>query len=226
MSKLVWDQVGEHFYETGTKMGVLYTPSDTDPYGKGEAWNGLSGVTESPSGAEPTPIWADDIKYLSLLSAEEFGATIEAYTYPDSFEVCDGSKEITKGVTIGQQPRTPFGLCYRTILGNDTMLDAYGYKLHLLYGCKATPSEKSYKTKSDSPEAAAMSWTLDTTPIAVTGAQPTASLTIDSTKIPETALRAIEDVLYGTETEEPRLPLPDEVKSIIDQASAGGDTTE
>lgn len=224
MSKLVWDQIGEHFYETGTKMGVLYTPSETDPYGVGEAWNGLSAVTESPSGAEATPIWADDIKYLSLLSAEQFGATVEAYTYPDSFEACDGSKEISKGVTIGQQPRTPFGLCYRTILGNDTMLDAYGYKLHLLYGCKAATSDKSYKTKSDSPEAALMSWTLDTTPVAVSGALPTASLTINSTKIPEVALKAIEDVLYGTETEEPRLPLPDEVKSIIDQATSGGTT--
>lgn len=218
--RLVWDQIGEKFYETGTDRGVLYTPKETDPYGTASPWNGISEVTEQPSGAEPTAIWADNIKYLSLLSAEEFKATLNAYTYPDEFEKCDGFSEITKGVRIGQQSRTPFGLSYRTLIGNDTMLDSYGYKLHLIYGCKATPSEKGYKTKSDSPEAIAMSWSLDTTPVPVTGALPTASLTIDSTKISEKAMKAIEDVLYGTETEEGRLPLPDEVKSIIDEAES------
>lgn len=216
---LVWDQVGEKFYETGTKKGVLYTASETDPYGLGTAWNGLTAVTESPSGAEATPLWADDIKYLSLLSAEEFKATLECYTYPDDFEECNGSKKLSDGVYIGQQNRTVFGMSYVTTLGNDTLLDDYGYKIHLLYGCKATPSEKGYKTKSDSPEAITMSFSLDTTPVPVANAKPTASLVIDSTKVSAAAMKAIEDILYGTADKAARLPLPDEVKSIIDAAA-------
>lgn len=218
-NKLVWDQIGEKIYETGTKKGVLYTASETDTYGLGTAWNGLTAVTESPTGAEATPLWADDIKYASLLSAEEFKATLECYTYPDEFEPCNGAKEISPGVYIGQQNRTPFGLSYVTTVGNDTLLDDYGYKIHLIYGCKATPSEKGYKTKTDSPEAITMSFSLDTVPVPVTDAKPTASLVVDSTKVSEAAIKALEDVLYGTDTTEPRLPLPDEVKAIMEAAA-------
>ncbi len=218
MSKLTWDQVGEKTYETGSSKGVLYLLDSQGKYSHGVAWNGLSGVTESPSGAEATPIWADDVKYLSLLSAEEFGATVEAYTYPDDFEKCDGSAEISPGVTIGQQNRSAFGFCYRTVLGNDVELDEYGYKLHLIYGCKATPSEKGFKTKSDSPEAVNMSWKIETTPVPVSGHKPTASLVINSTKVPEAAMKKIEDALYGTDDAEAYLPLPDEILAIIKEA--------
>lgn len=214
MSKLVWDQTGERLYETGVKMGVLYLPT-AGVYNKGVAWNGLTAVTESPSGAEATPMYADDIKYLNLLSNEEFGATIEAYTYPDEFAECDGSAALAEGVYIGQQPRKTFGLCYRTVLGNDTENNDYGYKLHLIYGALAAPSEKAYATINDSPEAITFSWEVTTTPVNVTGHKPTASIVIDSTKVDKAKLTALEEVLYGSETVEARLPLPDEIAEMM-----------
>jgi len=216
MAKLVWDQSGKRTYETGVQKGVLYPMQTGGAYSLGVAWNGLTAVTESPSGAEASPIYADDIKYLSLMSAEEFGATIEAYTYPDEFGVCDGSAELDAGVTIGQQSRGVFGLCYRTTLGNDTEGAAYGYKLHLIYGALAAPSEKGYKTVNDSPEAITFSWAVTTTPVAVTGFKPTASLTIDSTKVSAAGMLAIEGVLYGGATAPiASLPLPDAVLALI-----------
>ena len=214
MSKLVWDETGKRFYETGVKNAVLY-PQVSGAYPKGVAWNGITAVTESPSGAEPTALYADDIKYLNLYSAEEFGATVEAYTYPDEFAVCDGSAELTTGVSIGQQPRKPFGLSYRTTLGNDTESNDYGYKLHLIYGAMASPSEKSYSTINDSPEAITFSWELTTTPVSVAGFKPTSCLTIDSTKVDEAKLKQLEDILYGTKEQEARLPLPDEVATTM-----------
>lgn len=218
MSKLVWDQTGERYYETGVKMGVLYPQSSGGTYPKGVAWNGLTAVTESPSGAEATALYADDTKYLNLISAEEFGATIEAYTYPPEFSACDGSAEIATGVTIGQQKRTAFGLCYRTTLGNDTDGNDYGYKLHIIYGAMATPSEKAYATINDSPEAITFSWEVTTTPVSVSGFKPTANLTIDSTKVNAEKLAALETILYGSDSEvakEPRLPLPDEIATLM-----------
>ena len=214
MSKLVWDATGERLYETGVKYGVLYV-QEAGVYPKGVAWNGLTAVTESPSGAEATPLYADDIKYLNLVSAEEFGATIEAYTYPDEFMQCDGSAELTTGVYIGQQSRKTFGLCYRTAIGNDIVNNAYGYKLHLIYGALAAPSEKAYATINDSPEAITFSWEVSTTPVNVTGHKPTASLTVDSTKVDADKLAALEAILYGSESDEARLPLPDEVLTIL-----------
>lgn len=214
MAALTWDDTGDRIYETGIKKGVLYPQSAQGTYPTGVAWNGLTGVKESPSGAEPTPIYADDIKYLSIMSAEEFGATIEAYTYPDEFAACDGSASLTEGVTIGQQARQTFGLSYRTTLGNDVVGDAYGYKIHLIYGALAAPSEKDYATINDSPEAMTMSWDVTTTPVAVTGFKPTASITIDSTKVDATKLAAFEKILYG-DTSAARLPLPDEVKTLL-----------
>ena len=214
MSRLVWDQTGERLYETGVKMGVLY-PQESGVYPKGVAWNGLTAVTESPSGAEATALYADDIKYLSLMSAEEFGATIEAYTYPDEFAQCDGSAEIATGVVIGQQKRKTFGLCYRTVVGNDTDSNEHGYKLHLIYGALAAPSEKAYATINDSPEAITFSWAVTTTPVNVDGFKPTASITIDSTKAEAAKLKALEDILYGTAEKEARLPLPDEVATLM-----------
>ena len=214
MSKLVWDQTGERLYETGVKQGVLYIPT-SGVYSKGVAWNGLTAVTESPSGAEATPLYADDIKYLNLMSTEEFGATIEAYTYPDEFAECDGSASIADGVTIGQQNRKTFGLCYKTTVGNDVDSNNYGYKLHMIYGCLAAPSEKAYATINDSPEAITFSWEISTTPVNVTGFKPTASVTIDSTKADPTKLAALEDILYGSESDEPRLPLPDELATMM-----------
>ena len=224
MSKLVWDQTGERFYETGVKQGVLYPQEIDGTYPKGVAWNGLTAITESPSGAEPTPIYADDIKYLNLLSAEEFGATIEAYTYPDEFAQCDGSAEIATGVMIGQQSREVFGLSYKTILGNDIDSNDYGYKLHIIYGALAAPSEKGYATINESPEAITLSWEVTTTPVSVTGFKPTASITIDSTKVDADKLAALEVILYGKdavagEPGEPavvaRLPLPDEIATLM-----------
>lgn len=219
MSKLVWDQTGERLYETGVKYGVLYVQEGT-AYPKGVAWNGLTAVTESPSGAEASPLYADDIKYLNLMSAEEFGATIEAYTYPDEFMQCDGSAALAEGVYIGQQSRKAFGMCYRTTVGNDVENNDYGYKLHLIYGALAAPSEKAYATINDSPEAITFSWEVSTTPVNVTGHKPTASLTIDSTKVGEGVMAALEAVLYGSESEEARLPLPDEILTIINGVAA------
>ena len=219
MSKLFWDQTGERLYETGVKNGVLYPQGDNGAYPKGVAWNGLTAVTESPSGAEANPLYADDIKYLNLLSTEEFGATIEAYTYPEEFEACDGSAEIVEGVTIGQQKRKTFGMAYKTVLGNDTEHNNYGYKLHLIYGALAAPSEKAYATISDSPEAITFSWEVTTTPVSVSGFEPTASLTIDSTKVDAAKLKALEKVLFGSETADARLPLPAEILSILTAAA-------
>ena len=219
MSKLVWDQTGERYYETGVKMGVLYPQSASGTYPKGVAWNGLTAVTESPSGAEATPLYADDIKYLNLYSAEEFGATIEAYTYPDEFAECDGSAELTTGVTIGQQNRKAFGLCYRTTIGNDTDGNNHGYKLHIIYGAMASPSEKAYATINDSPEAITFSWEVTTTPVSVSGFKPTASVTIDSTKVDGAKLKQLEAILYGdngsSSAGDARLPLPDEIVTLI-----------
>lgn len=217
MSKrLVWDAVGERLFETGVKQCVLY-PIDkiSGTYNKGVAWNGVTSVSESPSGAEATDLYADDAKYLSLLSAETFGCTVEAYTYPEEFEACDGTAQLTAGVTIGQQARSVFGLCYRTTVGNDVDGNDHGYKLHIIYGCKATPSEKSYSSINDSPEAITFSWTVNTTPVSVEGFKPTASLVIDSTKVDKSKLSKLEDVLYGSESADPRLPLPNEIVGIL-----------
>lgn len=216
MSKLNWDQTGERLYENGAKQGVLYPLQSSGQYSLGVAWNGLSGVTENPSGAEATAIYADDSKYLSLMSAEEFGGTIEAYTYPDEFGMCDGSALLSTGVSIGQQSRKMFGLSYRTSIGNDVEGSAYGYKLHLIYGAVASPSEKAYKTVNDKPEAITFSWKITTTPVQVSGYKPTASLTIDSTKVSPTKLTELENILYGTDATDPRLPLPNEVVSIFE----------
>ena len=220
MAKLVWDKTGDRLYETGVKNGVLYIPT-AGVYSKGVAWNGLTAVTESPSGAEATALYADDTKYLSLMSAEEFGATIEAYTYPDEFAACDGSAELADGVMIGQQKRSIFGLCYKTTIGNDTEGNEHGYKLHIIYGALAKPSERAYATINDSPEAITFSWEITTTPVNVTGAKPTASLVIDSTKADPSKLAALEDILYGKDGEpgnEARLPLPDEIKTLMTAA--------
>ena len=260
MSKITWDATGDRLYETGVDRGVLYPINGEGKYTPGVAWNGLTGVTESPSGAEATALYADNIKYLSLYSAEEFGATIEAYTYPKEFESCDGSAELGEGVVIGQQTRKVFGLCYRTLVANDVDAQDHGYKIHLIYGCMASPSEKGYQSVNDSPEAITFSWEVTTTPVNVAGFKPTASLIIDSTKIKEDKLKKIEDLLYGktvaaydnsktydvgdlviesnktyectTEVSSPesfdsskwkettkdlaRLPLPDEIKTILD----------
>ena len=262
--RLSWDNNGERLFETGVRNAVLYK-HDKATYDKGVAWNGITAITESPEGAEATPLYADDIKYLNLFSAEEFGATIEAYTYPTEFEECDGSASVAPGVTIGQQSRKPFGLCYRTVLGNDVDGNDYGYKLHLIYGCQAQPSEKAFATINDSPEAITFSWEVKTTPVSVTGGKPTATLTVDSTKTTPEKMAALEAILYGasagstyvavtpsgsenpttegwyelsggsyvlsqdaeiahektyyekktTEDSSPRLPLPDEVASIM-----------
>ena len=218
MAKLVWDQTGDRLYETGVSKGVLYPIQSDGAYSKGVAWNGLSSVTESPSGAEANPIYADDMKYLNLLSAEEFSATIEAYTYPDEFAECDGSADIATGVSIGQQKRKIFGLCYRTVLGNDVDSNDHGYKLHLIYGCMAAPSEKAYTSINDSPEAITFSWEVSTTPVNVTGFKPTASITIDSTKAKKEKLTALEAILYGAESKEARLPLPDEIATLMSES--------
>lgn len=215
MGKLAWDASGERLYETGVQKGVIYPQNASGLYPLGVAWNGLTGVTESPSGAEASPIYADDTKYLNLISAEEFGATVEAYTYPDEFAICDGSAELATGVVAGQQARKAFGLCYRTALGNDIEGSDHGYKLHLIYGAMAAPSEKAYATINDSPEAITFSWELTTVPVAVTDFKPTACLTIDSTKVSAENLTALEDILYGTDVADPYLPLPDEVAVLF-----------
>lgn len=226
MSKIVWDKTGERFYETGVDHGVLYPIESDGTYPKGVAWNGLTAVTESPSGAEATAQYADNTKYLNLVSAEEFGATVEAFTYPDEFGECDGSAELIEGVLIGQQSRKVFGLAYRTVVGNDVEGVDHGYKLHLIYGALAAPSEKNFATINDSPEAIAFSWEVTTTPVNVTGHKATASLTIDSTKVTPAKMAAIEEILYGKDATtdpvaaavDPRLPLPDEVVSILTAA--------
>lgn len=223
MSKIVWDKTGDRLYETGVKQGVLYPQGENGTYPLGVAWNGLIGISESPSGAEANPLYADDIKYLNLLSTEEFGATIEAYTYPDEFSQCDGSAEIATGVMIGQQKRKQFGLAYKTTLGNDVDMNDFGYKLHIIYGGLASPSEKSYSSINDSPEAITFSWEVTTTPVNVNGFKPTASVVIDSTKVNAEKLAALEEILYGKDptTPEgsdgvnPRLPLPDEIATIF-----------
>ena len=215
MPKLTWDNTGERIFETGVKQGVLYPIQSDGKYSKGVAWNGLTAVTESPSGAEATALYADDIKYLNLLSNEEFGATIEAYTYPDEFAECDGSAELATGVMIGQQKRKTFGLCYRTTIGNDVEGNDYGYKLHLVYGCLAAPSEKGYSTINDNPDAITFSWEVSTTPVNVEGFKPTSQITIDSTKADPTKLAALEAVLYGSAETEAKLPLPDEVATLM-----------
>ena len=219
MAKLVWDKSGERLYETGVKQGVLYVQDTVGTYPKGVAWNGLTAVTETPSGAEATALYADDIKYVNLVSAEELGGTIEAYMYPDEFAECDGSVALTPGMYIGQQDRKTFGLCYRTTLGNDTDSNNHGYKLHIIYGALAAPSEKAYATINDSPEAITFSWEFKTTPVNVTGHKPTASIVIDSTKVDAEKLAALEKILYGDDTGDgPRLPLPDEVLSTLKTA--------
>ena len=215
MSKLTWDNIGERLFETGVKQGVLYPIQSDGKYTKGVAWNGLTAVTESPSGAEATPLYADDIKYLNLLSNEDFGATIEEYTNYDEFAECDGSAELATGVMIGQQKRKVFGLCYRTTIGNDVDGNDHGYKLHLIYGCLAAPSEKAYSTINDSPEAITFSWEVTTTPVNVEGFKPTSQITIDSTKADPTKLAALEAVLYGGAETEAKLPLPDEVATLM-----------
>lgn len=219
MSKLIWDNTGERMYETGVDRGVLYPIQEGGLYTKGVVWNGLTGITESPSGAEATPLYADNIKYLNLVSAEDFGCTIEAYMYPDEFAECDGSAEIATGVYAGQQARKVFGLCYRTVLGNDVDSNNHGYKLHLIYGCLASPSEKSYTTVNDSPEAITFSWEVKSTPVNVSGFKPTAVLTIDSTKVEPSKLAKLEEALYGSESTEAKLPTPDEVVAIVGAAA-------
>lgn len=218
MAKIVWDQSGQRLYETGVKMGVLYVQDESGAYPKGVAWNGLTAVNETPSGAEATPLYADDIKYLNLRSAEDFGATIEAYMYPEEFEKCDGSAELAPGVKIGQQARNAFGLCYRTVLGNDIAGNDYGYKLHIIYGATAAPSEKSYATINDSPEAITFSWEVNCTPVEVEGFKPTASLVIDSSKVDPEKLAALEAKLYGDESTEAMLPLPAEIAAMFKEA--------
>ncbi len=218
MSRLEWDKTSERLYETGVKNGVLYV-QEGGAYPKGVAWNGLTAVTESPSGAEATPLYADDIKYLNLMSAEEFGATIEAYMYPNEFAACNGECELLEGVSIGQQARKTFGFVYKTTVGNDVDGNDHGYKLHLVYGCLASPSERAYTSVNDSPEAITFSWEVKTTPVSVTGAKPTSIVTINSTKCDAAKLAALEAVLFGSDEEEARLPLPDEIKSIMEGAT-------
>ena len=215
MARLIWDEVGQRFFETGVKNGVLYVQNNDGSYKNGVVWNGLTAVTESPSGAEETPLYADDVKYLTLRSAEEFGATVEAYTYPEEFEQCDGSAAIAAGVTIGQQARRAFGLCYRTSVGNDIQGQNYSYKLHLIYGCTVAPSEKSYSTINDNPEAITFSWELSTVPVPVDGFSPTASLVIDASKVDEGKMQLLEDALFGDESNEAKLLLPNEIMEML-----------
>lgn len=212
--RIIWDKHGERLFETGVDRGVLYTQTAGE-YDPGVPWNGLTAVTESPTGAEPNPLYADNIKYLELMSVEEFAATIEAYTYPEEFEACDGSAALAEGITIGQQPRKSFGFSYRTKLGNDDVGDEFGYKIHLVYGAKASPSDKGYETINESPDAITFSWEITTTPVEVPGHKPSASLTIDSTKVSPETLKELEDLLYGSDENEPTLPTPEEILTII-----------
>lgn len=222
MARLVWDAIGERYYETGTRMGVLYPQDSSGAYPTGVAWNGLTGVTETPSGADATALWADDDKYLELRAKEEFGGSISAYTYPDEWEQCNGEAEPVQGIVIGQQTRHPFGLCYRTVKGNDVSRDDYGYKLHLIYNATVSPSERAYTTENDSPEAIEFSWEFTTTPINIAGYNKISCMTIDSTKVDATKLAALEEILYGGESSTARLPLPDEIVEMM--AATGGET--
>ena len=215
MSKIVWDETGSRFYETGVKFGVLYPQDAQGKYPKGVGWNGLTAVNESPSGADATDLYADDDVYATLRAKEKFGATIEAYTYPDEFAACDGSAELAQGITIGQQARKAFGLCYRTAVGNDVDGDEHGYKIHLIYGAMASPSERAYATVNESPEAITFSWSITTTPVEIKGMKPSACITIDSTKVEKDKLKALEDALYGTAEKEAHLPLPEELITIF-----------
>lgn len=228
MAKVKWDQIGERFYETGVDRGVIY-PLVDGAYNNGEGWNGLSAITESPSGAEPTPLYANNHKYVELMSTEEFGFTIEAYTYPDAFGKCNGEAELAKGVSVTQQSREPFGLTYRNLVGNDVKKNAYGYKLHLIYGAMAAPAEKSHNTINEDPEVDPMSWECTTTPVETDGFEPTAHIVIDSTKVDAAKLAALEEILYGKDGSgsdgtggvEPRLPLPSEIATLMGTASVG-----
>lgn len=222
---LVWDETGKKLFETGVSNVALYPQDTTGVYGAGVAWNGVTNISESPSGAEATTLWANNGKYLNLYSVEEYASSIEAYTYPDEFAECDGSAEIAKGVSIGQQTRKSFGLAYKTLVGSDTDGNDHGYKLHLVYGCKAAPSERSHATVNDSPEALSFSWEISTTPVSVTGHKPTASVEIDSTKVDPAKLAAFEKILFGSDTAAARLPLPDEVASLFAAASSEGQVT-
>ena len=215
MPRLEWDKVGERLYETGVDQGVLYVQDEAGAYPEGVAWSGLRSVSESPSGAEPSPLYADNIKYLNLLSNEEFEATIGAYYSPEEFDACDGTATLAKGVTIGQQKRKTFGLCYRTKIGNDIDYDEHGYKIKIIYGALAKPSQKEHQTVNNDPSAVELSWEVSTTPVKVTGMKPTATLEIDSTKIDPDKLTALEDILYGTAEKKARLPLPDEIKTLV-----------
>ena len=215
MTKLVFDNVGDRLFETGVKNGVLFVMGDNGQYEKGVVWNGLTAVTEKPTGADPTNLYADDIKYVVLYGEEEFEATIEAYTYPAEFEACDGSAALAEGVSIGQQARKQFAFCYKTALGNDVKGQNFGYKIHIIYGCTAKPSEKAYSTINDSPEAVTFSWDVTTVPVPVNGMKPTASVVIDSTRVEAGKLKSLEDKLYGTETLESTLVLPNEIKTLL-----------
>ena len=221
MSKLTWDQVGERLYETGVEQGAIYPMPTSGTYGIGEAWNGLTAVTESPSGAEPTALYANDKKYVELTSAEEFGGTIEAYTYPKGFAACNGEIDVVAGLRLSQQSRKPFGLVYKTLIGNDTEGTKHGYKLNIVYGAKVSPSEQANNTVNDSPEAKTMSWEFTTTPVEVAGFDPTAHLIIDSTEVEKAKLEALEAILYGADEVDPRLPLPSEIVTLLktDQVS-------
>lgn len=219
MPRLEWDKVGERLYETGVDQGVLYVQDETGAYPEGVAWSGLRSVSESPSGAEPSPLYADNIKYLNLLSTEEFAATIGAYYSPEEFDACDGTATLAKGVTIGQQKRKTFGLCYRTKIGNDIDGDEHGYKIKIIYGALAKPSQKEYQSVNKDPSAIELSWEVSTTPVKVTGMKPTATLEIDSTKIDAEKLKSLEDILYGSGENKARLPLPDEIKTLVGVAA-------
>lgn len=214
MSKMVWDQIGERLYETGVEQVALY-PQVGGAYPAGAPWNGITALNLSPSGAEPTPLYANDRKYITLTSVEELGGTIEAYTYPDEWMECDGSAALVEGVYLGQQPRKPFGLVAKTLIGNDTELNKHGYKLHLIYGGLASPSEQAHATVNDSPEAATLSWEFTTTPVDVAGHEPTSYICVDSTKVDKAKLAALEAILYGSDDEEARLPLPAEIMEIM-----------
>ena len=220
MSKLVWDQIGDRLYETGVEQVALF-PQTNGVYDAGVAWNGVTALNLTPSGAEPTALYANDRKYVTLMSVEELGGTVEAYTYPNEFAECDGSKEIAPGVYAGQQTRKPFGLVAKTLVGNDTMHNKFGYKLHLVYGALASPSEQSHATVNDSPEAATLSWEFSTTPVEMAGCEPTSYICIDSTKVNAEKLAALEAIIYGSEEAEPRLPLPTEVATLLKEDAAG-----